>query len=302
MVADNWPRDDLRPNQTGGSTGAPISSFSAVTVSGLARPPPVATIAGPATTSARRWPWYGEPRGTSRKTPSSVASATCSWIATYTSIRPTSPSRSCRSFTGAKTFPAKDDLAYARSLTLLGQVSQVEAVPGLSAAIDHYVCRGSGTRPTGLLEQVFGCPVFNRYGCREFAVIASECSEHQRLHVMSEGLYVEVVWAIGRPAGEIGARSVTDLLNLAMPMIRYRIGDMASYDDAPCPCGRGCRGCERGGPGHGFRGGRRTGGWCRACSWPRTWLPTVLRSARCSSGRTRPARSYTGLLVVPMGQ
>jgi phenylacetate-CoA ligase len=31
---------------------------------------------------------------------------------------------------------------------------------------------------------------------------------------------------------------VTDLLNLAMPLIRYRIGDVASWAEGACPCGR----------------------------------------------------------------
>lgn len=32
---------------------------------------------------------------------------------------------------------------------------------------------------------------------------------------------------------------VTSLTNYAMPLIRYRIGDVASWADAPCSCGRG---------------------------------------------------------------
>ena len=32
---------------------------------------------------------------------------------------------------------------------------------------------------------------------------------------------------------------MTDLLNLGMPLIRYRIGDMGVWDEGPCPCGRG---------------------------------------------------------------
>ena len=43
---------------------------------------------------------------------------------------------------------------------------------------------------------------------------------------------------IGAKPGELGQVLVTDLLNLAMPLIRYRIGDMAIYDETPCKCGR----------------------------------------------------------------
>ncbi len=47
----------------------------------------------------------------------------------------------------------------------------------------------------------------------------------------------------GRPAlpGEVGEVVVTDLNNLCLPFIRYRIGDLAVAMDpaVPCPCGRG---------------------------------------------------------------
>jgi phenylacetate-CoA ligase len=57
---------------------------------------------------------------------------------------------------------------------------------------------------------------------------------------MAEGLYVEVVRGTrhARP-GEPGAILVTDLLNFAMPLIRYRIGDTGVWADGPCRCGRG---------------------------------------------------------------
>ncbi len=97
-----------------------------------------------------------------------------------------------------------------------------------------------------LLEQVFGCPVFNRYGCREVSVVASECPAHSGLHVMAEGLYLEIETPNGPAApGEMGAVLVTDLLNGAMPLIRYRIGDMAAWAEGRCPCGRGLPRLER---------------------------------------------------------
>ncbi len=92
-----------------------------------------------------------------------------------------------------------------------------------------------------LLERTFGCPVFNRYGCREVSVIASECAAHTGLHVMAEGLYLEIETPTG-PAkpGEVGSILVTDLLNVAMPLIRYRIGDMGSWAAGRCSCGAAC--------------------------------------------------------------
>ncbi len=97
-----------------------------------------------------------------------------------------------------------------------------------------------------LLEDVFGCPVFNRYGCREVSVVASECPAHSGLHIMAEGLFLEIEMPHGPAApGEMGAILVTDLLNHAMPLIRYRIGDMGAWASGTCPCGRGLPRLER---------------------------------------------------------
>jgi phenylacetate-CoA ligase len=91
-----------------------------------------------------------------------------------------------------------------------------------------------------LLEEVFGCPVFDRYGCREVSVIASECPAHSGLHVNAECLYLEIETPEGRARdGEVGSVLVTDLLNRAMPLIRYRIGDLGAWATGECPCGRG---------------------------------------------------------------
>ncbi len=90
-----------------------------------------------------------------------------------------------------------------------------------------------------LIEEVFGCKVFNRYGCREFSVIASECEEHDGMHMAAETQIVEVVrnGQVCKP-GEIGQLVITDLYNYAMPFIRYAIGDVGMLVDGPCACGR----------------------------------------------------------------
>jgi phenylacetate-CoA ligase len=88
-------------------------------------------------------------------------------------------------------------------------------------------------------EAVFGCRVFDRYGCEEVSLIASECEAHDGLHVNTDALVVEVL-CDGRPAscGEEGAVVVTDLTNRTMPFIRYQVGDMAVPAARSCACGR----------------------------------------------------------------
>jgi phenylacetate-CoA ligase len=83
------------------------------------------------------------------------------------------------------------------------------------------------------IEEVFGVPATDRYGCEEVSLIASECEYHRGLHVNADSVYTEVE---GDPTGPL---VVTDLTNLAMPLIRYRTGDHVTASGRTCPCGRG---------------------------------------------------------------
>ena len=90
-----------------------------------------------------------------------------------------------------------------------------------------------------LIERVFRTKVFDRYGCREMSVVASECEAHDGLHINSENIFVEILRS-GKPAepGEPGELILTDLENHGMPLIRYKIEDSASAVSGECACGR----------------------------------------------------------------
>ncbi|HJS42213.1 MAG TPA: AMP-binding protein [Gemmatimonadales bacterium] len=87
------------------------------------------------------------------------------------------------------------------------------------------------------IAEAFQCQVRETYGMTETVAAASEC-DAGRLHAWPEFGHVEV-----REDGEF---ICTGLLNLEMPLIRYRVGDHgspapASADDGTsgCDCGRG---------------------------------------------------------------
>jgi phenylacetate-CoA ligase len=96
------------------------------------------------------------------------------------------------------------------------------------------------------IEEVFGCPVTNRYGCEEVSLIACECERHQGLHVNADGVYMELQ-RDGRDCGpgEPGSILVTDLTNRAMPLLRYQVGDVGVLSERRCSCGRGLPLLER---------------------------------------------------------
>lgn len=92
------------------------------------------------------------------------------------------------------------------------------------------------------IESGLQSKVFDKYGAREFSGIAYQCDSSEDHHVLDESYIVEVIKE-GRPAepGELGEVVITDLNNFSVPLIRYRIGDLAVAADntVPCECGRG---------------------------------------------------------------
>lgn len=90
-----------------------------------------------------------------------------------------------------------------------------------------------------LIEKVFNSKVFNRYGTEEAGVMACECETHEGLHISVGKYYLEFLNDNKEALpGETGSIVVTDLTNYGMPLIRYKIEDMAVLGDKPCSCGR----------------------------------------------------------------
>jgi len=90
------------------------------------------------------------------------------------------------------------------------------------------------------IEEVFGCPVFDGYGCRDGGANAMECSEHFGYHICAEQCYLETIKTDENVCeGEQGEIVTTDFYNYAMPFIRYRTGDLGTLSDEKCSCGRG---------------------------------------------------------------
>lgn len=91
-----------------------------------------------------------------------------------------------------------------------------------------------------IIQEAFGCPVRETYGMSEIIAAAGEC-QHGRLHVWPEAGFLELREdGQSVPVGNSGDLICTSLLNADMPLIRYRVGDRATFPAAPepCPCGR----------------------------------------------------------------
>ena len=87
-------------------------------------------------------------------------------------------------------------------------------------------------------EAAFGCRIFDHYGSAEMVALVNQC-EHGHYHAHPEYGFVEVL--VGdRPAqpGETGELVSTGFINPVMPLVRWRMGDLATAGDTGCACGR----------------------------------------------------------------
>jgi phenylacetate-CoA ligase len=89
------------------------------------------------------------------------------------------------------------------------------------------------------IEAVLGARVINHYTHWERAGSILEC-EVGAMHAQEDYGHHELLDAQGKPVGpgEEGEITVTGLHNRAMPLIRYRTGDMGVWGSGTCRCGR----------------------------------------------------------------
>jgi len=242
LVVPDWPKDQLVIDQTGGSTGTPVRYYCSIDrrVSREA-----------ATWRHNHWAGWdvcdkaAALWGASRDIvpPHRLLSRIRSFFLDRTVILNTAVFNESDALTfneRLKAFRPRCILGYANALVVFALMLKEKNVTVYTPFSIVSSAEMLSPENRKIIEDVFGCKVFNRYGSRETSVVASECDRHEGLHLMAEGLHVELV-VDGRHVvpGEMGEIIVTDLLNLPMPLVRYRVGDTASWSDKPCSCGRG---------------------------------------------------------------
>ena len=92
------------------------------------------------------------------------------------------------------------------------------------------------------MEKWLGIRAYDIYGTSELSgPMFTECTEQNGFHVWSDIALAEVIdpkTGEHLEPGEKGDLTLTMLQKEALPMIRYRIGDISSIDEDVCPCGR----------------------------------------------------------------
>jgi len=94
---------------------------------------------------------------------------------------------------------------------------------------------------TSRISDIFGCQVWDHYGMTETGFGGGiDCPAHGGYHLRETDLFFEIIdpdTGAPAPPAQWGEIVVTSLNRRAMPLIRYRTGDMSRFLPAPCPCG-----------------------------------------------------------------
>ncbi len=93
------------------------------------------------------------------------------------------------------------------------------------------------------LQDAYGFRAYDCYGLSEMngPGVAFECPEQNGLHLWEDNYLLEIIdpqTGEPLPDGEEGELVLTTLQREAMPLLRYRTGDLTRVLEGPCPCGR----------------------------------------------------------------
>lgn len=91
------------------------------------------------------------------------------------------------------------------------------------------------------IAALWRCAVFAHWGMRETCLGGGvECAEHQGYHLRHAALLIEIIdpqSGAPLPTGHRGEIVVSTLRREAMPLFRYRCGDLSQLIATPCACG-----------------------------------------------------------------
>ena len=240
LVADNFDRARLQRNQTGGSTGNPVAFYDyeankalqkAVTSrsrswAGFEEGQRMAIVWG-AARDLPNWSWF------ERQKIHRVLNQR--WLNSYHLTPATMAEFAERMIR----WQPRYILGYATGLYAFARFLRDQKLERIRPVAVETSAEKLWDYQRELIEDVFRCKVFDAYGARDVSNIAFECEEHTGLHVLSDNVFLELL-ENGEPAptGTAGEVVVTKLTNFAMPLIRYRNGDLATASGQDCPCGR----------------------------------------------------------------
>ena len=117
-----------------------------------------------------------------------------------------------------------------------------------ATSVKKAVCIGENIRNTDFSLNILGKKItkawdiklFSTYASTEMQTAFTECREGRGGHLQPGLIILELLDENNQPvaAGKPGEVTITTLGVEGMPLLRYKTGDICSYDEAPCACGR----------------------------------------------------------------
>lgn len=117
-----------------------------------------------------------------------------------------------------------------------------------STTVKKAICVGENIRnqdytlnPLGKkITDAWNIKLFSTYASTEMQTAFTECTECKGGHLQPDLVIVELLDEMNKPvkAGEPGEVTITTLGVEGMPLLRYKTGDICTFDDTPCACGR----------------------------------------------------------------
>jgi phenylacetate-CoA ligase len=128
------------------------------------------------------------------------------------------------------------------ALYLAETAKEMAIVDKLSLKVGCFGAEPWSSNTRKKLESTLNIKACDSYGLSEIMGpgVAFECEEQDGLHVWSDHFFVEVLDENGEQVaeGEKGELVITSLTKEALPIIRYRTGDITRLLESECSCGR----------------------------------------------------------------
>ncbi|MCS3924283.1 phenylacetate--CoA ligase family protein [Methanosalsum natronophilum] len=128
------------------------------------------------------------------------------------------------------------------ALYLAETAQEMDIIDKLSLRIGCFGAEPWSSNTRKDLENILDLKAFDSYGLSEMygPGVAFECQEQDGLHIWDDHFLVEVLDEEGEQVaeGEKGELVITSLTKEALPLIRYRTGDITRLLESECACGR----------------------------------------------------------------
>ncbi len=239
ILSKAYSRDQIAESSTGGSSGTPLTFYRDHRVTCVRRAQDLLfnSLLGMYPGMRRAWVWGS---GQDAFSMSSVRARIMNFLterAIYFTSFDATP-QSMREFLLALNRHRPEAIfAYPNMLTALAEFARNESIEVTTVPIVVTTAEPLYDFQRRLLREVFAATVYERYGSREFGTAAAQVEADSGMYLFEPCYFFEVIDTEGKPvpAGETGELVVTDFWNYAMPLIRYRTGDMVKMEPGPFP-------------------------------------------------------------------